>query len=248
MPEIDEAFRQRQRKKLALILDCTKKIRDVKRRARLKRVLTELFWLHEGKVVVPGFSMFVPGGIVPMPQTNLISLALNMVLPGDNWRKVLANEILLYLGKAHRSGHALAVPDAFDLCREYELDVPDWLRASPRDISRRGERSREARINLYNTDLHRFILVTLEGSRIRSERKKPDNRRDPQKRDKFARAKDMLRGSWADTPKKGSTGDTGAIEDSHNRFLRHRDTYYIDPAFLMHMLKKQAPTVFEILS
>jgi hypothetical protein len=239
---------QRRQQKLAMILECTNPISDVKRRKRLNQVLTELFWLHEGKLVIPGVSLFVPGGIVPVPQTDPFILALSMCSPSDDWRKILANEILLYLEKAFRNDHALAVPDAFDLCRTFGLDVPGWVRDAPPKVSRRGERSRKAQIDLFKTDCYRFILVEVEGSRIRAERRNPDHRHDEQKRDKFARAKAMLRDSWADTPNKGATEDTGAIEDSHNRFLRRRASYYVCPPFLMDMLKIQAPTVFEILS
>ncbi len=93
-------------------------------------------------------------------------------------------------------------------------------------------------------DYQRFVFVEAAASFIRTERKKPRNCRDAGRRDKFARAKEMLSGSEADT----GTEDTGAINDSHKRFLKYRGSYYLDPGFLMDLLETQAPSVFEILS
>jgi hypothetical protein len=234
---------------LVLLHNCAEKLPDVKRRACLKKVLTDLFLLHEGAVILPGLVIFVPGGIVPVPQTNPLILALNMASPGDDWRATLTNEILLYLEKAHSSGHAQAVPDADDWCRKYDLDVPRWLRDAPRNVSRRGERSPETQRKLFETDYFRFVLVEAQAAFIRTEKKKPGYRKDALTgNDKFARAKALLRGLWADTPNKGATEDTGAVKDSHKRFKHRRHTYYLAPAFLMDILKKQAPSVFEILS
>ena len=65
---------------------------------------------------------------MPVPQTDPVLLALSMTSPRDDWRGTLAKEILLYLEKAYRNGHAHAVHDAFEWCRKYRLPVPDWVR------------------------------------------------------------------------------------------------------------------------
>jgi hypothetical protein len=243
-PEIVEGFRQRQRQKLALILDCTKMVSDAKRRAKLKEVLIDLFLLHEGAVILKGLVIFVPGGVLPVPQTCPFILALTMASPRDDWRATLANEILLYLEKAYRSGHAQAVNDAVEWCRTYRLPVPDWVRDAPRHLNRRGKRSTEKQNKLFETDFVRSIEAKINSLRIAAERKKKGNRRDSRSRDKFMRAKESLGDHWTNT----SSADTGAINDSHTRFLKHRDSYYLDPAFLMELLKVHALAVFEIVS
>ena len=243
-PGIVVGIQQRQRQKLPIILDCTNVISDVETRDHLKQVLIDLFLLHEGAVTLPGLLMFVRGGIVPVPQTDPLILALTMASPGDDWRTTLANQVLLYLEKAYRSGHVQAVHDALEWCRKYRLPVPDWVRDAPRDLQRRGERSAETQNKLYETDLVRFMEVEIEGRRIAAERRNKSNRRDGASRDKFMRAKERLGDHWTNP----ASADTGAIKDSHTRFLKYRNSYYLDPPFLMELLKVHAPAVFEILS
>jgi hypothetical protein len=244
VPGIVTGIQQRQRQKLAIILDGTKVIPDVKRRNHLKKVLIDLFLLHEGAVILPGFVMFVRGGIVPVPQTDPYTLALTMASPQEDWRTTLANQVLLYLEKAYRGGHVQAVHDALEWCRTYRLPVPDWVRDAPRHLNRRGKRSTETQNKLFETDFVRFIEAKINSLRIAAERKKKGNRRDSRSRDKSMRTKESLGDHWTNT----SSDDTGAIKDSQTRFLKHRDSYYLDPAFLMELLKVHAPAVFEILS
>jgi hypothetical protein len=211
----------------------------------MKQVLTELFFLHEGTVTsVPGLLMFIPGGVLPVPQTDPLILAYNMISPRADWRKILANEILLYLMQAFNNDHPEAVRDALDWCTKYRLSVQDWIRDAPRTVNRLGKRSVETQRELFRTDFQRYIEVEIAAIRIAAERKKGGSRRDPGLRDKFARAKERLQYSWADIP----TEDTGAIKDSYKRFKRFRHTYYLDSVLLMDLLKVHAPAVFEILS
>ena len=244
MPGIVVGIQQRQRQKLAIILDCAKVITDVERRDYLKQVLIDLFLLHEGAVILPGLVMFVRGGIVPVPQTDPYTLALTMASPGDDWRTTLANQVLLYLEKAYRSGHIQAVHDAIEWCRMYRLPVPDWVRDAPSDLKRRGERSAETQNKVFETDLVRFIEVEIAARRITAERKNKSNRRDYARRDKFMRAKESLGDHWTNP----TSADTGAIKASYTRFLKHRDSYYLDLTFLTELLKVHAPAVSEILS
>lgn len=239
-----DVFRQRRKEMYASVCREIAKLRNVKQRRRLKHVLDELFILHQGLVTPPGITMWLPGGIFPVPQTHPFVLVLQMASGRDDWRATLANEILLYLKKAHDFGHTQAVPDAFELCSKYRLPIPDWLRDAPRNVKRRGERSRETKRMLYEIDRQRFIYVECARAIIRDERKKPGQHRDVTRRDKFARAKEWLKGSSADT----STEETGAIKASHKRFLKYRDSYYLDPGYLVDQLRPQAPTVSEILS
>jgi hypothetical protein len=226
------------------MFECTKEIPNMEKRERLKTVLIELFLLHEGALILPGLSIFIPGGFVPMPQDDPYILALRMVSPRDDWRLTLANQILIYLRKAFYCGHIEAAKDALEWCRKYRLSVPDWLRDAPRDLKRKGERSAETQNKVYETDFTRFIEVIIQKHTISDERKTKTSRRGSSSSDKFARAKERLGDHWTNT----TSAETGAIQDSYRRFLKYRDTYYVDPTFLMDLIKVHAPAVFEILS
>lgn len=219
-------------------------------RSRLNRICRELSQLRAGIIVPPGMNGTVShAGPVPFPQTTpkLLGLRLFFANPTE-WRGILANELLIYLERAHRHGHHDAAPDALDLCGWADLPVPRWALATEKK-KQRG-RSRQFRQEQFWKDLARWKVVELAADDIAAERADavPNDRSNP--RSKFERAKKRLENSWADTPmkKNHSAFDTGGIEDSHKRFAGDHDYYYFAPVFIVGViLRHSAPTVLEAL-
>ena len=173
------------------------------------------------------------GGIVPIPQTNPVILALELSQsPPTGWRAILANEMLLYLKRAYQCGHPDAVPDAKQWCRQQRLPVPDWLRDAPDKITRRGKRLAQTSLENFYVDLARFIAVKMES----------ENATNVTGDDKFARARKRLEGTIGfDTQKRRfdphGTNSTKFVEDSYNKITKHfYQSYYFSPTLLLNWL------------
>jgi hypothetical protein len=231
----------------------------------LKRLMYELSCLHKGVIKLwDGQVTCVPGGIIPLPQTRPEALAIFLATSSlKEWREILANEVLLYLERAHRADHVQAASDAREWCQKqplhnpeqwcdkYHQPIPDWLIDAPLKVKRQGQDSYEEQQDQFWKDLMRFLAVELAVETIQAERESGAKRDHEVKRDRYWRAKKLLAGTWANTPEdteKESTESTKGIVKSYKRFKDHRDSYYFSPATLMQCLKTRAPILHEILS
>jgi hypothetical protein len=124
------------------------------------------------------------------------------------------------------------------------LHTQDWLRdAEP--IRHRGTRSARTELNVFYTDLARFIAVEMADEQSGG----PG--------DKFERARALLRNGFAENPDPQRTNSVLGIKKSYERFTKHfQSSYYFSPTLILNWLrngvgvKKRplAPTVYALLS
>lgn len=209
---------------------------------RLYRVWVELRRLREG-FHMPGCSVVREPGkpsFTPFPQRPPGRLVLDMVgARPEEWNGILANELLLYLKRAHVAGHPKASADALRWCLARHLVVPDWVRDAPHAPARkrRGKRSSETRRRTFWVDLTRYVVgerLALPAERLKGE-------------SKYAHAKRLIGPtSWIATPD-NDKGSTRGIEKSYEK-IRNLMNYYFDPELVMEILQRQAPTIYKLLS
>jgi hypothetical protein len=165
----------------------------------------------------------------------------------DDWRKILANEILLLLERFQRFPEA--APDAFQWCKKYGLDVKAWIRDAPAAVTRQGQRPPKSELRQHTKNLIRYLAVRDSAEDIATEKQAPDYRRDPRRRDKYTRAKELLDGPLRALGAGTSSDDsTKGIERSYTRIQSVPPSFYVDTATLMGLLSRQAPTLFKLLS
>jgi hypothetical protein len=248
------------RKSLALwenIFNLPKRKRD-----RLIRLLDELTDLNEEppprtRVSEGRITLWLAGhGRARLfPQTDVVTLAHKLVA-SDNWRKVMANEVLLYLEMADRKGFPEAAPEALRWCADYDLAPRDWAFAtlssnSPPKANMQGKRPLDSQWKQLLKDAHRTAAVTKAARDISSERKalgycRPDVEMG---NDKLWRAKKLLAGDWknldADTR---SAHSTSGIRKSREKIKKMKCPLYLDTRRLMDVLKFDAPSLHKLLS
>ncbi|MBZ5644480.1 MAG: hypothetical protein LAO19_17130 [Acidobacteriia bacterium] len=203
------------------------------KQALLVELLEEMALVNKGALRMPtGKIMYVARGRgIPLPQTHPKEL-VRKLLASDDWRKILANEILLLLELFHRGGHPEAAPDAFQWCKKYSLDVRDWVRDAPEKAKGQGKRPLDSKWEQFRKDLIRTGAVIESADVIAAERKQPSHHRDPRHRDKYARAKEKLAGPWlkagADTRVAGATKAEAAISEKRIELEGHLKTLHAE--------------------
>lgn len=216
------------------------------KQAHLVELLQDLLLVRKGGVrMADGTVLYLDFGI-PLPQTPFSEFVLKLLASPDDWRKILANEILLLL--EHFQRFPEAAPDAFRWCKIYRLDVKGWIRDAP-EVNRQGKRSPSAKLRETTKKFIRTLAVRESAEDIANEKQAPGYRRDPRRRDKFARAKELLDGPLrmlgAGTPSEDSTK---GIEKSYREYMATGCPGYIDATSLMGLFRRQAPTLFKLLS
>ena len=183
---------------------------------------------------------------IPLPQTPFPEFLSKLLASPDEWRKILANEILLLL--EHFQCFPEVAPDAFRWCKKYRLDVTGWIRDAP-EVNRQGQRPPSTKLKEFTKKFIRTMAVREVAKDIATEKEAPGYRRDPRRRDKFTRAKELLDGPLrvlgAGTPSEDSTK---GIEKSYREYMDSGCPCYVDTASLMELFRRQAPTLFKLLS
>jgi len=212
----------------------------------LVELLEDLLLVRKAGMRMADDSVLYLGANLPLPQTPFPEFLSKLLMSPDDWRKILANEILLFL--EHFKAFPEAAPDAWQWCKKYRLDVPGWIRDAP-EVKRQGRRPPNSRLKQGTKKLIRTLAVRESAEDIAAEKQAPGYRRDPRRRDKFTRAKELLDGPLrvlgAGTPSEDSTK---GIEKSYREFMRSGLRFYIDTTSLMGLFRRQTPTLFKLLS
>lgn len=188
----------------------------------LCELLEEMVLINKGGLRMPnGRIVYLSQGRgIPLPQTNPSDLIDKLLALPDEWQKLLANEILLLLETFYRGGFVEAVSDAWQWCKKYGLDVPAWVRDAPEKATEQGKPTLDSKWKQFRKDYIRTAAIVESADVIAAERKQPSAPRDLRRRDKYARAKELLQGPWvgaaADTESTVSTKTDAAISEKRN--------------------------------
>jgi hypothetical protein len=216
------------------------------KQALLLGLLEDLDLVRKGGVHMADGTILYMGFGIPLPQTPFSEFVLKLLASPDDWRKILANEILLLLERL--KAFPEAAPDAWQWCKKYRLDVKGWIRDAP-EVNRQGKRPPSVKLRETTKKFLRTLAVRESAEDIATEKQAPGYRRDPRRRDKFARAKELLDGPLrvlgAGTPSEDSTK---GIEKSYREYMDSGCPCYINTTSLMGLFRRQAPTLFKLLS